>query len=218
MPMCLPCLLITIVEHLARNLDHGKQTDVLLLDFSKAFNTVLPHKCLLKKLDHYGVHGQQIKWIESWPCGRTQTVVINGTQSSPTIVTSGVLQGTILGSLMFLLYINDNGLQITSELALFADDSVLYGIVSNNSSAELLQSDLNKLTDWSEKWQMASNASKCFLLRVTRSRSNVVNYTYTVTISHASLHMSLRHASYLELKRSMLSCLLPSLQNGVFGY
>ena len=183
--MCLPCLLITIVEHLARNLDHGKQTDVLLLDFSKAFDTVLPHKRLLKKLDHYGVHGQLMKWIESWLCGRPQTVVINGTQSSPPIVTSGVLQGTILGSLMFLLYINDNGLQITSELALFADDRVLYGVVSNNSSAELPQSDPNKLADWSEKWQMAFNASKCFLLRVTRSRSNVVNYTYTVTISHA---------------------------------
>ena len=76
----------TIVEHLARNLDHGRQTDVLLLDFSKAFNTI-PRKCLLKKLDHYGICGQLIKWIESWLCGRIQTVV-NGTQSSPVTVTS----------------------------------------------------------------------------------------------------------------------------------
>ena len=68
---------ITIVEHLVRNLDHGKQTDLLLLDFSKAFDTV-PHKRLLKKLDHYGIHGQLIKWIESWHCGRTHTVVVNG--------------------------------------------------------------------------------------------------------------------------------------------
>ena len=68
--------LVAIVEHLARNLDHCKQTDVLLLDFSKAFDTV-PHKRLLKKLDHYGIRGQLIKWIESWLCGRTQTVVIN---------------------------------------------------------------------------------------------------------------------------------------------
>ena len=87
--------LITIVEHLARNLDHGKQTDVLLLDFSKAFDTV-PHKRLLKKLDHYGIRGQLIKWIESWLCGRTQTVVVNGSQSSPATVTSGVPPGTIL--------------------------------------------------------------------------------------------------------------------------
>ena len=68
---------------------------------------------------------------------------------------------------MFLLYINDIGLQITSELGLFADDNILYAVVNNISSAEVLQSDLNKLVVWSEKWQMAFNASKCFLLRVT---------------------------------------------------
>ena len=61
---------ITRVEHLARNLDHGKQTDVLLLDFSKTFNMV-PHKRLLKKLDHYGIYGQLIKWIQSWLSRRT---------------------------------------------------------------------------------------------------------------------------------------------------
>ena len=160
--------LITIVEHIARNLDHGKQTDVLLLDFSKAFDTV-PHKRLLKKLDHYEIRGQLIKRIESWLCGRTQKVVVNGSLSSPVTVTSGVPQGTVLGPLMFLGYINDIGLQITSELGLFADDSLLYGFVNNISSAEMLQSDLNKLLVWSEKWQMAFNASKCFLLRVTRS-------------------------------------------------
>ena len=153
------------------------------------FDTV-PHKCPLKKLDHHGIHGQLIKWIESWVYRRTQTVVVNGSQSSPVTVTSGVPQGTVLGPLMFLLYINDIGLQITSELGLFADDSILYGVVNNISSAKVLQSDLNKLVVWSEKWQMAFNASKCFLLRVTRSRDNVVNYTYTMmrqpNISHTA--------------------------------
>ena len=123
---------ITIVEHIIRNLDHGKQTDVLLLDSSKAFDTV-PHKRLLKKLDHYGIRGQLIKWIESWLCRRSQKCVVNGSQSSPVTVTSGVPQGTVLSPLMFLPYINDIGLQITSELGLFADDSVLYGFVNNIS-------------------------------------------------------------------------------------
>ena len=151
-----------------------------MLDFSKAFDTV-PHKRLLKKLDHYGIHGQLIKWIESWHCGRTQTVVVNGSQSSPVTVTSGVPQGTVLGPLISLLYINDTGLQNNNlELALFADDSVLYGVVNNISSAEVLQSDLNKLVVWSEKWQMTFNVSKCFLLRITSSRDNVVDYTYTM--------------------------------------
>ena len=77
----------------------------------------------LSKHVFHGIRGQLIKWIESWLCGRTQTVLVNGTQSSPVIVTSGVPQGTVLGPLMFLLYINDIGLQITSELGLFADDN-----------------------------------------------------------------------------------------------
>ena len=67
--------LLTIVKHLARNLDHSKQTDVLLLDFSKAFDTV-PHRRILKKLDHHEICGQLIKWIESWLCRRIQTVVV----------------------------------------------------------------------------------------------------------------------------------------------
>ena len=71
---------------------------------------------------------------------RTQTVVVNGTQSSLVIVTSGVPQGTVMGPLMFLLYVNDIGLQITSELGLFVDDIVFYGVVNNISSAEVLQS------------------------------------------------------------------------------
>ena len=165
-----------------------------MLDFSKAFDTV-PHKRLLKKLDHYGIHGQLIKWIESWHCGRTQTVVVNGSQSSQVTVTSGVPQGTVLGPLISLLYINDTGLQNNNlELALFADDSVLYGVVNNISSAEVLQSDINKLVVWSEKWQKTFNASKCFLLRITSSRDNVVDYTYTMMgepITSVTQHMYL---------------------------
>ena len=107
-------------------------------------------------------------------------MLFNGTQSSPVTVISGVPQGTILGPLMFILYINDIGLKITSGLRLFADDSILYGVVNDINSAEVLQSDLDKLAVWSEKWQMAFNAGKCFLLRVTHSRDNVVNYTYTM--------------------------------------
>ena len=129
----------------------------------------------------HGICGQLIKWIESWLCGRTQTVVGNGTQSSPVIVTSGVPQGTVLGPLMFLLYINDIGLQITSKLGLFADESVLYGVVNMISSAEVLQSDLNKLVVWSEKWQMAFNASKCLLQLYFSGTAHNISHTTQVS-------------------------------------
>ena len=136
--------LITIVEHLARNLDHGKQTDVLLLDFYKAFDTV-PHKRLLKKITRSLLNPWITDQMDRILAFQKNSVVVNGSQSSPVTVTSGVPQGTVLSPLMFLLYINDIGLQITSELGLFADDSVLYGVVNNISSAEVLQSDLNKI-------------------------------------------------------------------------
>ena len=85
-------------------------------------------------------------------------------------------QGTVLGPLLFLLYINDIGLQITLELGLFADDSVLYGVVNNISSVEMLQSDLNKLVVWPDYGRWLSMPAS-----VTRSRDNVFNnYTYTM--------------------------------------
>ena len=142
--------LISVIKQLARNLDSGMQTDLLLLDFSKAFD-VAPHKRLLMKLEHYGTHGSLAKWIESWLVGRSQSVVVNGTCSSQAMVKSGVPQGTVLGPLMFLLYINDIGNEINSNLSLFADDSILYGIVNNFQDAQALQADLNKLVEWAQK-------------------------------------------------------------------
>ena len=106
------------------------QTDLLLLDFSKAFDAV-PHRRLLMMLEHYGIRGSLAKWIESWLVGKSQSVVVNGTCSSQAMVKSGVPQGTVIGPLMFLLYINDIGNKMNSNLRLFADDSILYGIVNN---------------------------------------------------------------------------------------
>ena len=99
---------------------------------------------------------------------------------------------------MFLQYINDIGLKITPELRLFTDDSILYGVVNNINSAEVLRSDLDKLAVWSEKWQMAFNASKCFLLRVTHSRDNVANYTYTSNTQHKYLGVELYSKTWNE--------------------
>ena len=168
--------LITVIEQLARNLDSSMQTDLLLLDFSKAFDAV-PRKRLLMKLEHYGIRGCLAKWIESWLVGKSQSVVVIGTYSSQAMVKSGVPQGTVLGPLMFLLYINDIGNEINSNLRLFADDSILYGIVNNFQDAQALQADLNKLVEWAQKWQMTFNSSKCVMLRVSRS-VNDVDFSY----------------------------------------
>ena len=118
--------------------------DMAVLDFTKAFDKV-PHKRLIHKLKHYGIAGPISSWIESFFAERTQQVVINGSASKPIQVTSGVPQGTVLGPLIFLLYINDLPNNLTSNLRLYADDCLLYLPVKSDNDISLLQNDLIKL-------------------------------------------------------------------------
>ena len=106
----------------ALNRDH-RQTDVIIMGFVKAFDRV-PHKRLLYKLRYYGIRGSTHKWIASWLSERYQKVVLDGQASDP--VLSGVPQGSVLGPVLFLIFINDLPGNIRSSVHLFADDCVLY--------------------------------------------------------------------------------------------
>ena len=108
-------------------------------------------------------------WTHSWLISRTQQVVLEGETSEKTIVRSGVPQGTVLGSLCFLLYINDMGNDIASNLKLFADDTLMYGLVFDVSDAMIPQQDLDRLVSWGRCWQMDFNPSKCYVLRICRT-------------------------------------------------
>ena len=146
--------LILTVQDLAQGIEDKQQIDVILLDFSKAFNKV-PHRRLLHKLDYYGVRGRNRQWITHFLHGREQTVVLNGASSPSAPVTSGVPQGTVLGPLLFLAYINDLPTNVThSQARLFADDCIVYRNISTQADADKLQEDLDRFQDWERTWMM----------------------------------------------------------------
>ena len=181
--------LVSFVEDIQLSMNNHKQIDLLFLDFSKAFDTV-PHRQLLNKLIFYGIQGPILQWISSWLTKRNQRVVVDGEASDAVIVKSGVPQGTVLGPLMFLVYINDINESITSSIRLFADDCVVYNTISTLQDAEQLQNDLTNICAWSEKWQMKLNIDKCVLLKCTRS---LIPVTFPYTLSGQALTSKSQH-------------------------
>ena len=117
--------LLCIVHDFTSSLNEKVRTDAVLLDLSKAFDKVV-HRYLLLKLEYYGIRHQILQWISSFLSGRTQYVTCNGFQSLSIDVISGVPQGTVLGPLLFLIYINDLHNRVASSYSLFADDCLLY--------------------------------------------------------------------------------------------
>ena len=162
--------LLTTTNDLMKAFDNGHQTDVVVLDFSKAFDTV-PHDKLLHKLDHYGVRGPLHFWIASFLKERKMKVVVDGEESAEAPVVSGVPQGTVLGPLLFLCHINDLPDTVTSKVRLFADDCLMYRNILTFNDHIKLQEDLKKLEEWADRWGMRFNAGKCYTLQ-TRAKSS----------------------------------------------
>jgi len=162
--------LLLTYHDLVSSLDKpGSQTDMIFLDFSKAFDKV-PHQRLIHKLHYYGIRGTTLNWIQSFLSDRTQQVVVDGHMSASAPVTSGVPQGSVLGPTLFVIYINDLPEDIQSTVRLFADDTALYRDIATPEDSQILQDDLSKLEAWESKWQMTFNADKCLVLPVTRKK------------------------------------------------
>ena len=170
--------LTMLFEDLARNTSAGKQTDLILLDFSKAFDKV-NHSKLLWKLHQYGIRGTALSWIRAFLGNRSQTVVLEGEESGSVPVTSGVPQGSVLGPILFLVYINDLPEELSSQVRLFADDTAVYLTVGGSDDGTVLQTDLDRLSVWESQWDMEFNPSKFQVVRVTTAKE-VINTVYTL--------------------------------------
>ena len=140
------------------------------MDFAKAFDKV-SHWRLILKLQRYGITGPINKWIEDFLRNRSQRVVCSGESSDWAPVLSGVPQGSVIGPILFLLYINDLPEEVNSTVRLFADDTIMYMTLSSDKDATSLQQDLDKLAAWEEKWKMKFHPDKCSVLPITRKKS-----------------------------------------------
>ena len=166
------------VEDIMNDLNADENADVLYLDFSKAFDKV-DHAMLLKKLHLYGIQGKTYHWISNFLCGRTQHVVIDGVESNIIKVLSGVPQGTVLGPLLFILYINDLFSVVKhSKVKVFADDSKLHKNIKSLSDCKLLQEDLYAVVRWAIINNMELNETKFELLQ--HGKSDHLKEPYTL--------------------------------------
>jgi len=136
--------LLEFITFVSDCIDGHKDVDVIYLEFQKAFDKV-PHKRLLSKVKSFGITGKVSNWIEKWLLDRKQRVVLNGSFSEWKSVTSGVPQGSVLGPLLFIMFVDDMNHSVVSNLLKFADDAKLFRCVSDPGNVDVLKDDLNSL-------------------------------------------------------------------------
>ena len=171
--------LLSFLERTTAAVDKGEAVDIVFLDFAKAFDKV-PTKRLLKKVWAHGIRGKIYDWIKVWLEDRVQRVVLNGEASVWAAVLSGVPQGSVLGPLLFLIFINDldEAGSAAEIIRKFADDTkVAQPIRTNgdggNPDQQKLQDALDGLVEWAGRWGMSFNVQKCKVMHVGRDNSKL---------------------------------------------
>ena len=162
--------LLEFLDKITEAADKGTPTDVVYLDFAKAFDKV-PTERLLRKVQAHGIGGKIGGWIRAWLTDRKQRVSANGKLSGWRGVLSGVPQGSVLGPVPFLLFINDLDLEATEKQIIkkFADDTKIAQTIETPEDAAELQETLNRLSAWELKWGMEFNVAKCHVMHIGRN-------------------------------------------------
>ena len=168
--------LLKVLDIWTKALDEGYDIDIVYMDYMKAFDSV-PHRRLLSKLHSYKFSDQMCGWIQDFLYNRKQLVTVNGENSAWCPVISGIPQGSVLGPLLFVIFINDLPNNVSSNVFLYADDTKIFNTIKSDDDVQILQKDLDNLEEWSNVWLLKFHPEKCKHMRIGRKSDSTATYT-----------------------------------------
>ena len=180
--------LLETLDVITSGINEGFPVDVVFLDFAKAFDKV-SHSKLLLKLESYGLGSILVNWVKAFLSNRRQRVVIGNHSSDWKWVLSGVPQGSVLGPILFVIFINDLPLGVRSVCKMYADDCKLINIIKNSGDSLILQEDINRVQVWANVWQATFNCNKCKVMHFGRDNQQY-GYTMIDYVSYSPITLS----------------------------